>query len=62
MTEDDTFNTLKRSTYEIVYADWAAIDFPNKDDTQELAIINKHGWTWDDLFYEMSKRLLYDPR
>jgi hypothetical protein len=64
MTEDNTFNALRKSSFEVVYGAWciAPDDSDNSDDeldySELAAIIEKHGWTYDEFWAEYYKRQL----
>jgi hypothetical protein len=58
MTESDTFNALKKSTYEVVYNKW--VDYHATyilfDNDAFASIFSKHGWTQKEFWNEYYKR------
>jgi hypothetical protein len=55
ITEDNTFNALKRSTYEVIYNEVMLCPVWSADAL--TPIINKHGWAYDEFRNEWNKRL-----
>jgi hypothetical protein len=53
MTEDDTFNALRKSTYEVVLNEWMMCAGLRPNDLETT--INKHGWTYDEFWTEWDK-------
>jgi hypothetical protein len=52
MTEDDTFNALKRSPHKVVHNELMAQGACDND----LSLLKRHGWTYDELFDELIKQ------
>lgn len=50
MTEDDTFNALKRSPFEIVYNELKQNTAGPHDHLTIEPILAKHGWTMNEFF------------
>jgi hypothetical protein len=59
MTEADTFNALKKSTYEVVYNEWRCVWFIGL--AEQITVFDKYGWTYADFYKEYNKRA-YDRR
>jgi hypothetical protein len=55
MTEDDTFNALKRSTFDVVHNEWVDI-YRTDADVSLDTILKKNGWTRNEFHIEYEKR------
>jgi hypothetical protein len=53
MTEDDTFNALRRISFSQLYAMW--LDSPFRLAAHHF--YEQHGWTYDEFYNEYYKRL-----
>jgi hypothetical protein len=58
MTADDTFNALKKSSYEVLYNEWIGhnIDIGGSYYNDLNTIIKKHGWSSYEFWEEYDKR------
>jgi hypothetical protein len=53
MTEDDTYNVLKKSTFDVVHNE--IMLYPQWSYDALVTIVKKHGWSYNEFLTEWNK-------